>query len=166
MNPFGCEPGQDHREGLADRLSIAQGMEDVGAEAGAGADGGTAGAAELLVVIAEGAGSEGGRLAQEAVGFDVTAERVVGVVDVHWVVPSCGRAFEGRALRPGFFSTILRIVLWAELRTTARLSLKCMFMNGLHGLFGIVGLDTRIEHWGSARRACPGAKEDAEKVSG
>jgi hypothetical protein len=63
-------------------------MKDVGAEAGAGADGGHAGAVELLVVAAEGAGGERGGLAEATIGFSVAAEWIVGVADFHfWFLP-------------------------------------------------------------------------------
>ena len=86
MDPVGCERGEDHGKGLLDGIRVAQWVEDAGAEAGPGADGGHAGAAELLMVIAECARGEGGRLALEAVGFGVAAEWVIGVADAHWFV--------------------------------------------------------------------------------
>lgn len=78
MEAAAADPVHDHSEGLLDGVGVAQGMEDVGAEAGAGFEGVAAGVAGLLVVIAEGAVDEGGRLAEEAVGFGVAAERVGG----------------------------------------------------------------------------------------
>ena len=74
------DSGEHHGGGLEDGLGVAQGVEDIGAEAGAGAEGAAASAAELLVVIAEGAVDEGGRLAEAAVGLGVAAERVDGFV--------------------------------------------------------------------------------------
>ena len=79
----GGKTGNDHGEGVPDRLCAAQRVKDMAAEAGAGADGGAAGAAELVVGVAEGAGGESGRLAAAAVGFDVAAEGVYGVGGVH-----------------------------------------------------------------------------------
>ena len=81
----GGEPLDDHRQGFPDGLGVVEGMEDVAAEAGAGTDGGAAGAAELLVVMAEGAVSERGRLAETAVGLGVAAEWVFGVSGEHAV---------------------------------------------------------------------------------
>ena len=81
----GGESGDDHGDGLLDGVGVAQGMEDVGAEAGADAYRGHPGATDLLVVVAEGAGGEGGRLAAAAVGFGVAAERVVGGWGSHGV---------------------------------------------------------------------------------
>jgi hypothetical protein len=66
----------DHAEGLLDGAGVVQGMEDVGADAGAGADGVSADAVEFPVVVAIGAAGEGGRLAETAVGLGVAAERV------------------------------------------------------------------------------------------
>ena len=85
VNAIGGEAGDDHGEGLLDGVGVAQGVEDVGAEAGAGVERGSAGAAELLVIVAEGAGGEGGRLAAAAVGLGVAAERVVGGWGSHGV---------------------------------------------------------------------------------
>ena len=61
---------------LLDGAGVVQGMEDVGADAGAGADGVSADAVEFPVVVAIGAAGEGGRLAETAVGLGVAAERV------------------------------------------------------------------------------------------
>ena len=58
-------------------------MKDVGAEAGAGRDGGASPATGPLVVEAEGAGGEGGRLAAAAVGFGVAAEGIFAAGEAH-----------------------------------------------------------------------------------
>ena len=79
----GGETGNDHGKGVLDGARAAQRVKDVGAEARSRADGGAAGAAELVVEVAEGAGGESGRLAATAVGFDVATERVYGVGGVH-----------------------------------------------------------------------------------
>lgn len=83
MDAVARDSGEHHGGRLEDGLGVAQGVEDVGAEAGAGAEGSTAGAAELLVVKTEGALDESGRLADEAVGFGMAAERVGGDVQAH-----------------------------------------------------------------------------------
>lgn len=70
----GGESGDDHGDGVLDGIGIVQGVEDVGAEAGADSEDGAARAAGFLVVVAEGAGGERGRLAAAAVGFGVAAE--------------------------------------------------------------------------------------------
>ena len=69
---------EDHGESLLDGAGVAQRVKHVGAEARPRADGGGAGAVELLVEVAEGAGDEGRRLATAAVGFGVAAESVFG----------------------------------------------------------------------------------------
>jgi hypothetical protein len=76
----GGDSGEHHGGRLEDGLGVAQGVEDVGAESGAGADGVSADAVEFPVVVAIGAAGERGRLAKAAVGLGVAAERVGGFV--------------------------------------------------------------------------------------
>jgi hypothetical protein len=83
VNLAGGEAVDDHGQRLLDGLGVVQGMHDLGAEAGAGADGRQAGSAEPLVVVAEGAGAKGGRLAAASVGFGVAADGVLRVLCVH-----------------------------------------------------------------------------------
>jgi hypothetical protein len=111
MDTASSQCRDNHGERLLDGICVTQWIEDVGAEAGAGADGGPAGAPHLLVVIAKSAGSEGRRFALEAVGFSVAAKRVVGMAGVHgcsffglkWKGP------QAEGLRPLLFSTVLII---------------------------------------------------------
>src|SRR5580698_8631625 len=78
------EPIEDHGDGLLDGLGIAEGMNNVGAEAGPGGEGTHAGAAGLLMEMAEGAGGERGRAATAAVGLDVSADMIFGITVVHF----------------------------------------------------------------------------------
>jgi hypothetical protein len=84
MDEAGGQSGGNHSEGLLDGVGIAEGVEYVRAEAGAGAEDGRSGAAEFLVMMAEGAGGYRGRLAEATIGFGMAAELVVGVSRVHW----------------------------------------------------------------------------------
>jgi hypothetical protein len=81
------EAGEDHGERVADGFGAAQRVEDVGAEARAGGEGARAGAAKLLMVVAEGAGAERRRLAEASVGFGVAAEWDIGPVEAHGCTP-------------------------------------------------------------------------------
>lgn len=63
----GGESMYDHGDSLLDGTGVMQGMEHIGAMAGAGAGNGAAGAAKLLVEVAERAGSESGRVAASAI---------------------------------------------------------------------------------------------------
>jgi len=75
-------------------------MEDMRAEGRPRVDGGPAGAVQLLVEVAEGAGATGGRLAEAAVGLGVAAERVLGSSRVHGIpLVATGLNAEGRKLR-------------------------------------------------------------------
>ncbi len=94
MDAVGGDAGDDHGDGLLDALRVVQGVQDVGAEAGAGAEGGPAGAAELLVEVAEGAAGERGRVAEAAVGLGVAAERVGGAAFGHGFLLWCARCVE------------------------------------------------------------------------
>ena len=85
MDAVGGDPVDYHTEGLLDAVGMVQWVEDIGAEAGAGAESGPAGAAQLPVVVAEGAVDERGRVAEAAVGLGVAAEWVFGVSGEHAV---------------------------------------------------------------------------------
>ena len=83
VNPVGGEAGEHHGGRLEDGLGVAKGVEDAGAVAGSGAGSAAAATAGFLVVVAEGAVDEGGRLAEEAVGFGVAAEGIGGGAGHH-----------------------------------------------------------------------------------
>jgi hypothetical protein len=85
-----------------------------------GADAGYAGAAELLMEVAVGAGARGGRLAEEAVGFGVAADRILGGSGFHWKsflnLPNYPLNGEGRealplrgGLRPFLFNQLSQL---------------------------------------------------------
>ena len=82
MEPAGGKAVDDEREAVEDGVPVLHGVKAALAE-GRDCDGGRASAALPLVVVAEGAGAEGGRLAAEAVGSGVAAEREDGVFGLH-----------------------------------------------------------------------------------
>ena len=114
------EARENHGQRLANGLGVAQRVEDVLAESRPGADAGYAGAAELLVEVAVGAGARGWRLTDEAVSFGVATDRILGGSGSHGKsfldLGNCPLNREGRealplrgGLRPFFFTQLVQL---------------------------------------------------------
>ena len=77
------ETGENHRQRLLNGPGVAQGIEQIFGETWAGVDIGYVGSAQLLVEVAVGAGADGWGSAEEAVGFGVATERILGCPGFH-----------------------------------------------------------------------------------